>query len=203
MALSGNETRKQTKVRRPFLLAQSDCEYVPALPARVVRQVLNDPRKIPYLLIWQDASDGDIKEAVRVRRYIPPSQHPPDSEMVDVKRTDGSLLLLRYVCRRLPRGNGRDLFLMCWRCARLRRMLYAWEARGPYTTSARTTDWQCRTCAGLRYASEGGALVLRSRGSWFRALEMHSRMTRSDRPDSWYPYVFSSPADAAAAGFCT
>lgn len=71
---------------------------------------------------------------------------------------------------RLPRGNGRDLFLMCRRCARLRRKLYAWEARGPYASSARTTDWQCRTCAGLRYASEGGALVLRSSGSWFSKL---------------------------------
>ena len=26
---------------------------------------------------------------------------------------------------------------------------------------------------------------------------------RLDRPDSWYPYVFSSPAGAASAGFCT
>src|SRR2546429_3014232 len=31
----------------------------------------------------------------------------------------------------------------------------------PYTTLFRS-DWECRTCAKLRYSSEGGALLLRS-----------------------------------------
>jgi hypothetical protein len=29
-----------------------------------VRTNLNDPRRIPYLLVWKDESDGEIKEAV-------------------------------------------------------------------------------------------------------------------------------------------
>lgn len=36
------------------------------LAAWLVRSNLNDPRKIPYLLIWKDARDGEIKEAVRL-----------------------------------------------------------------------------------------------------------------------------------------
>ena len=135
-------------------------------------------------------------------QYAPPNQHPPDSELVEVKRTDGSRVLLRYVWSRLPRNGGRVLFLVCWHCAGLRRTLYGWEAGGQYTNSAFVSDWQCRTCAGLRYASEGAALVLRSRGSWFRALEAEFGITRSRRPEPWYPYVFSSPQHAAEAGLC-
>jgi len=176
-----------------FFGRRVNCEYVPQLPAALVRRVLDDPRKIPYLLIWRSSRDGEIKEAVRVMRFTPPPQHPPDSELIEVKRTDGSRVLLRYAWRRLPRGRGRVLLLMCWRCARLRRTLYGWEAAGQYTHSARTSDWQCRRCAGLHYASEGGALVLRSRGSWFRALEMRYGTTRSERPEPWYPAFFTSP----------
>jgi hypothetical protein len=47
----------------------------------------------------------------------------------------------------------------------------------------------------------GGALVLRGREHWFRALEMDYGTTRSDRPDPWYPCTFSNPADALTAGF--
>jgi len=181
-----------------FFGRRVNCERVPQLPAALVRRVLDDPRGIPYLLIWKCPSDGVIKEAVRVSRYTPPPQYPPDSEQVEVKRTNGSLLLLRYAWRRQPCNDGRFLLLMCWRCARFRRQLYAWEAGGQYTSSARVSDWQCRSCAGLRYASEGGALIVRSRCAMLRPLSGLS----SPRPEPWYPYVFSSPADAAAAGFC-
>src|SRR6185437_5659153 len=42
----------------------------------------------------------------------------------------------------------RTLLLMCWRCGRLRRTLYGWEAGGQYTKSAEVSDWQCRSCDG-------------------------------------------------------
>ena len=35
------------------------------------RKVLDDPREIPYLLIWKGDSDSQIKEAVRLLPYSP------------------------------------------------------------------------------------------------------------------------------------
>jgi hypothetical protein len=50
-----------------------NCENMAVIPAWIVRSNLNDPRKIPYLLVWKDARDGEIKEAVRLARYVEPS----------------------------------------------------------------------------------------------------------------------------------
>jgi hypothetical protein len=41
-----------------------NCENMPVIPAWVVRSNLNDPRRMPYLLIWKDERDGEIKKAV-------------------------------------------------------------------------------------------------------------------------------------------
>jgi hypothetical protein len=172
------------------------------LPAGVVREVLNDPRRIPYLLIWKSPRDGDVKEAVRVIRLDPPP-YLPTADAIEIKRTDGSVSHIRAIKRSLPRNGGYTTLLACPYCCSLRHTLYGWEAAGPYTTSAQTCTWQCRRCARLTYASEGGALVLRGRGRWFRALERQSGSTRSERPDPWHPYVFSSPADAVAAGLAS
>jgi hypothetical protein len=172
------------------------------LPAKVVRSILNDPRKIPYLLVWKSERDGEIKEAVRVIGLGSPP-YLPTADSIEVKRTDGSVTHIRTIKWSLPRNDGYTILLACPRCCSLRRALYGWEPGGRYTSNAQTCMWQCRRCAGLRYASEGGALVLRSRGSWFRALEMEYGTTRSDRPDPWYPYVFTSPQQASEAGLCT
>ena len=176
-----------------------NCEYVPALPAGVVRQLLNDPRRIPYLLIWRSPRDGGVKEVVRVTSLGPPP-YLPDTESIEVKRPEGSASYVRVIKRSLPRNGGYAILFSCPICWSPRRALYGWEPGGQYTSSAQRSPWQCRRCAGLRYASEGGALVLRSRGSWFRRLEMEYGTTRSDRPEPWYPYVFSNPADASTAG---
>jgi hypothetical protein len=182
-----------------FFGRRVNCEYVPALPAWAVRRVLDDPRRIPYLLLWKSPSDGEIKEAVRVV-CLGPTPYLPEADSIEVKRTDGSLVHLRVLKRPRARDAGRDTLLACPNCCALRRALYAWEPGGRYTSSVQTCGWLCRRCAGLRYSSEGGALVLRGRGRWFRALEMEYGTTRSDRPDPWYPYIFTSPADAMAAG---
>jgi hypothetical protein len=46
---------------------------MPVIPAWLVRRCLDDPRKIPYLLVWKDERhDSEIKEAVRLARYVDP-----------------------------------------------------------------------------------------------------------------------------------
>ena len=177
-----------------FAGSRVNCEMVPLLPAWVVRLVLDDPRKIPYLLAWRSSWDGEIKEAVRVIRLGPPP-YLPEGDSIEVKRPDGSVCHLRVLKRPLPRNSGHDILLACPRCFSLRRALYGWVPGGQYTTSAQRSRWQCRACAGLRYASEGGALLIRS-GGMIGGL---FGVGRSDRPDPWYPYVFSSPVEAAAA----
>src|SRR5580704_10261168 len=55
---------------------------MPVIPAWLVRSNLNDPRKIPYLLVWKDERhDGKIMEAVRLA-------HGGFSDLVELKRTD-------------------------------------------------------------------------------------------------------------------
>jgi hypothetical protein len=185
-----------------FFGRRVNCEYVPMLPARVVRLVLSDPRDIPYLLVWRGSRDGEIKEAVRVIRLGPPP-YLPEGDSIEVKRTDGSVCRLRVLKRPLPRNAGYDVLLACPRCCSLRRALYGWEAGGQYTNSAQTSLWQCRTCAGVRYSSEGGALVLRSRWAFARLIEQRFGNCRSPRPEPWLPDVFTSPRDAVAAGLST
>lgn len=43
-----------------------NCEVVPCLPARIVSECLSDPRRVPYLLIWQHRWSGVLKEVVRL-----------------------------------------------------------------------------------------------------------------------------------------
>jgi hypothetical protein len=200
--VSGGKTYPRYRRGGRFFGRRVNCEQVPMLPAWAVRCALNDPRKIPYLLVWRSSRDGQIKEAVRIIR-LGPSPYLPQADSIEVKRTDGGISHVSVLKRALPRNGGHDILLACPRCCSLCRALFGWEAGGPYTNSAQTSLWQCRPCAGLRYSSEGGALVLRSRWAFFRALETAYGRSRSPRPEPWLPLVFSSPADALAAGLCT
>jgi hypothetical protein len=170
------------------------------LPASAVRCALNDPRKIPYLLVWRSSQDGLIKEAVRIIRLGPPP-YLSEADSIEVKRTDGSISRVRVLKRELPRKGGYDILLACPRCCSSRRGLYGWEAGGRYTNSAQTSLWQCRTCAGLRYSSEGTALVLHG-GQISRLIGYAVPDLPSPRPEPWHPYVFTSPQEAAEAGLC-
>jgi hypothetical protein len=51
-----------------FFGRKVNLEYVPLLPAGAVRWVLDDPRKIPYLLVWKSDRDGEVKDAIRLAR---------------------------------------------------------------------------------------------------------------------------------------
>jgi len=80
---------------------------MPVIPAWLVQSNLNDPRRIPYLLIWKDERhSGEIKEAVRLARYVEPSNSRV-TDYVELKRIDGSATVLRVVWRMLPRNGGR------------------------------------------------------------------------------------------------
>jgi len=109
--------RQQQHGRRGHFLgfwARLNCENMPVIPAWLVRSNLDDPRRIPYLLIWKDERHGgEIKEAVRLARYVEPSNSRMTDDYVALKRTDGSVTVLRIVWRMLPRNGGRALLLVC------------------------------------------------------------------------------------------
>jgi hypothetical protein len=85
-------------------------EYVPLFPATVVRAVLDDPRKIPYLLVWKSERDGEIKEAIRVIS-LGPTPYLTHANSIEVKRTDGSVSHIRAIKWSLPRNGG---YTICW-----------------------------------------------------------------------------------------
>jgi hypothetical protein len=178
--------------------ARLNCENMPVIPAWLVRRCLDDPRKIPYLLVWKDERDNEIKDGVRLARGVGALEG-----YVELKRANGNTTILRLVWRTLPRNGGRALFLLCPYCDTPRRHVYGWEwdSFSGWSNRVKRTDWCCRSCNRLRYSSEGGALVLRG-GPISRLLRMDVPDIHSPRPESWLPYVFSSPADAAAAGVC-
>jgi hypothetical protein len=186
------------RVRRGgrFFGRRLNLEYVLLLPAGAVRRVLDDPRKVPYLLAWKSERDGKVKEAVRLARYHDPHDFTAVLNHVELKRSEGDDSVLRFVWRPEPRNGGRMLLLVCSYCKTPQRYVYGWEWDGysGWSNRVRRIDWRCRLCARLRYSSEGGYLCpVRA----FRALG------NLPRPSRWFPYVFSSPAKAAAAGFCS
>lgn len=148
----------------------------------------NDPRGIPYLLVWKDERDSQIKEAVRLARYVDPRDSAA-THHVELKRTDGSLTILPTVWRMLPRHGGRALLLVCSCCGVPRRHIYGWEwdRFSGRSNRVRRIAWKCRSCAGLCYSSEGGYL---RPGRLFRAFG------NLPRPESWFPYVFTSLDDS-------
>jgi len=158
--------------------------------------VLDDPRNIPYLLVWQ--SEREIKETVRVSRYSEPGSSDWTG-WVEIRRGDGTHTLVQVLERALPRNSGKTPLLLCPECRKPRRALYGWVPGGRYTTSVYRSPWKCRRCAGLRYASEGRALLIRG-GMLSRLLRLPFPDVPSPRPEPWFPYVFTSPREAAGAG---
>ena len=181
--------------------ARLNCENMPVIPAWLVRTYLDDPRGIPYLLLWKDERDGEVKEAVRVARYVELSNSGVTDDYVELKRPDGSATVLRIAWRMLPRHGGRALLLFCSYCKTPRRHVYGWEwdSFWGWSNSVRSIGWRCRSCARLRYSSEGGYLRQSGRGTLAAAFRLLGNLPR---PESWLPYVFTSPKEAAEAGFC-
>jgi hypothetical protein len=168
------------------------------LPASAVRRVWDDPRGITYLLVWKGRQDGKIKEAVRV--FIHRWPGPGEAPHAEIKRTDGRNVDI-YFTWQWKAHERNSLLLRCWSCQKPSRALYGARVgtEGRYY-AVRQADWQCRRCAGLRYSSEGGRLVVRSRGNFILRIEAQHGVThgslRWPRPPSWHPYIFSEPANA-------
>lgn len=184
-----------------FFGRRVNCEQVPFLPARAVGRVLDDPRKIPYLLIWRSRKDGTVQEAVRI---VPHAEIGGSDELdwtggIEIKRHDGTPNFILTVLRTLPRNGGRVRLLICPYCQIPRRGLYGWEPGGRFTTSVVRSTWGCRKCNGLRYESEGGALVQRGRGAIFQFFKAALGPWSSPRTQPWCPHVLTFPKDAAEA----
>ena len=98
--------RKQGRGRHQHFIgswARLNCENMPVIPAWLVRSNLNDPRRIPYLLVWKDERhDGKIMEAVRLARYVEPSNSRVTDNYVELKRADGEATVLRIIWGRCP-----------------------------------------------------------------------------------------------------
>ena len=188
-----------------FFGRRVNCEHVPLLPAWAVAWVLDDPRKVPYLFVWKRPEDNSVREVVRVSAY---SESPRDFPVswagwVEVKRPDETRDRIRTLLRPLPRNGGQARLLICPYCKIPRRGLYGWEPGGKFTTSAVRSNWGCRICNMLRYESEGRALVHRGRGAIARLFEFYGGgPLRSEPTEPWYPYLFTSPEEAAKAGVC-
>lgn len=169
-----------------------NCEWVPQLPGWEVEVLLRSPRETRHLLLWRSRSDGTIQEAVCLAHYEVMGVVPLNwTDAVEIKRQDGTHDIIRTLSRALRQGGGFRL-LICPVCNRARRALYGWEPGGQYTTSVVRSSWQCRVCDKLRYASEGGALLHRGRGNISRMFESAFGPCRQERPEPWYPEVFTS-----------
>jgi hypothetical protein len=83
-----------------FFGRRVNCEGIPLLPVRVVARMFDDPRKIPYLLVWRSERDGEVKEAVRISAHIDPFlPFPPDwTDVLEIKRPDGGAISFPRFC---------------------------------------------------------------------------------------------------------
>ncbi len=141
--VSERETHAQNRRGGRFFGRRVNCEQVPVLPAWAVAQMLDDPRKIPYLLLWTSLQDGGIREAARIAQHneIEGLGGLDWTGAVEIKRNDGTRNFIRALLRPLPRNGGRVRLLICPYCQIARRGLYGWEPGGQFTTSVVRSTW--------------------------------------------------------------
>ena len=95
--MSRGSSYPESRCEGRFFGRRVNCEQVPFLPAWAVAWVLDDPRKIPYLLVWKRPEDCSVREVVRISTY---GQFPPDwAGWVEIRASSGK--------RRGP-GNGKN-----------------------------------------------------------------------------------------------
>lgn len=166
-------------------------EYVPCLPAGIVSQCLSDPRRVPYLLLWRGRRRGRLIEVLRLASSSPSSDWLSFG-WAEVKCADGSSVSIRLA------QLAYKSMLICNFCQKPRCALYGWQINEP-VRNVSPAPWPCRVCAGLSYASEGGALVIRH---LLPQLKPFSHLLRRPNPGRWEPLVFVSPWAAVDDGLC-
>jgi hypothetical protein len=185
--------KRVTRCAGRFHGPRVNCENLPCLPVKTLEWVLNDPRKLPYLLVWRDEESESIVVVARVAIAV--WDDTPETRCVSIKQPGGLQHWVRTFKRPLPRNGGKTTFMICPVCASPRRRLYPFSLNPTGRHAVFADSWQCRGCAQLRYASEGGALVFRPRTELGR-LVAEVEGDRKDRPEHWYPWVFANPLDA-------
>ena len=103
--VSRGRTHPRYRYGGRFFGRRVNCEHVPMLPAQVVAGMLDDPRKIPYLLVWKSRLNGTAREAVRIAACN--DKNCPDALYwlagVEIKRHDGTCNFIRTMLCRLLR----------------------------------------------------------------------------------------------------
>src|SRR5260370_36116809 len=125
--------------------------------------------------MWKDSA-GTVRECVNITAHnsdVPIAtnelrlwaERDVETGEVEIKRVDGTTDIIRTLLRPLPRNGGSARLLICPDCLTPRRGLYGWEPDedGRFNISVARSNWRCRTCHKLRHASEGVALLVRSR----------------------------------------
>jgi|ERR1017187_117620 hypothetical protein len=192
------EQRKCARDGGRFNGPRVNCENVPCLPVVALVRVMDDPRQSPYLMVWREASSGRVWEIARVSAGTELGREVLGTEHVEIKRTNGNINQIHTIETSLPRYGGKARLVICPRCQMPRRALYPWRLNPSKPRAVFRSIWQCRECAGLRYASEGGALVFHPSTALGRLIEEVEGPRSSPRPAPWYPYIFTDPRDAEA-----
>jgi hypothetical protein len=120
-------------------------ESAPRLPAWLLGRIFDYGRSVD--LLWQ----SDIQETVFLLRVARLSSKPGLGEALVQAEDDGVTDTWRLLMRSAPNG-GRQTLVSCRECEEWVRHLY------PYLVSGDRlylSAWHCRSCAGLRYTSEG------------------------------------------------
>jgi len=177
------EQRKQKRGWHEYFEGfRANCESVPRLPMWAVRWALDDPRQVPYLLVWRWMERYELREILCVVPGL------SSASEVHVERLDGTSQQIQIVGHSLPRNGGTVRLLVCSSCDKPRLHLYGWKVRSERVFRSL---WRCRTCAGLRYQSEGTYISSRMRflGGY-------------PRTPPWDPWAFANLEDARTYGIC-
>ena len=122
-----------------------NCESIPRLPAILIRRLLDNPQYLPCCLEWHWLSGCEVEEGIKV-------EHIDCRNSIRMTRNSGATQIVRIGWMPLPRYGGFGLMFACHFCEGWRRFLYGWTKSG---NEVKRASWRCRTCAELRYASEG------------------------------------------------
>jgi hypothetical protein len=96
---------------------------VSCLPVQVLAWMLDDPRNVPYLMIWLDEDSGKIIEPVRIAPFTAMQDEIPWAKCVEIKRADGRTNRVLTIERLLPRNGGKARLVICPQCQHPRRAL--------------------------------------------------------------------------------